>query len=83
MKTYKSMSTVRPDTWDKVSCPDKVYHHTNIHEVPVETEGQDPVKMYAYDTTEYTNREYLLMLDDQVGEQADALIELAGMIGGE
>lgn len=39
--------------------------------------------MYEYDTTEYTNREYLLMLDDQIGEQADALIELAGMIGGE
>lgn len=83
MKTYKSKSTVRPDAWDKTSCPDKVYHHTNITETTAETEGQDPVTMYEYDTTEYTNREYINLLDEQVSEQADALIELAELIGGE
>lgn len=83
MKTYKSKSTVRPDAWDKLSCPDKVFHHANITETTAQAEGGDPVTMYEYDTTEYTNREYILLLDEQVSEQADALIELAEIIGGE
>lgn len=82
MKTYKSKSTVRPDVWDKSTCPGKVFYHTNIVETS-ETEDEETVTMYEYDTTEYTNKEYIVLLDSQLAEQADALIELADILGGE
>lgn len=82
MKTYKAESTVRPATWDKESSPNVVYHNNNITEVVRQEEGQEPLTVYQYDVTEFTNKEYIALLDDQISEQADALIELAELIGG-
>lgn len=38
--------------------------------------------MYQYDVTEYTNKEYINLMDDMVAENTDAIIELAEIIGG-
>lgn len=43
---------------------------------------QEPVTVYQYDVAEFTNKEYIALMDDQISEQADALIELAELIGG-
>ena len=79
MKTYKSESVNIPQTWDKTSCPNCVYHNTNIVEVPATEEA--PV-MFKYDVTEYTNKEYINLMDDMLSENTDAIIELAEIIGG-
>lgn len=42
----------------------------------------ETVTMYEYDVTEYTNKEYIVYQSQQIDEQADALIELAELIGG-
>jgi len=82
MKSYKAESTVMPAAWDKTSCPEKVFHHTNIVQATREDEGESPITVYRYDVTEFTNKEYIGLMDDQLSEQADALIELAELIGG-
>ena len=82
MKYYKAESTVRPAAWDKESSPNVVYHHTNITEVVRQEKDQEPVTVYQYDVAEFTNKEYIALMDDQISEQADALIELAELIGG-
>lgn len=79
MKIYKSESAERPQAWDKTSCPNCVYHNTNIVEVPATDETP---KMYQYDVEEYTNKEYINLMDDIVAENTDAIIELAEIIGG-
>ena len=53
-----------------------------VTEVVRQEEGQEPLTVYQYDVTEFTNKEYIALLDDQISEQADALIELAELIGG-
>lgn len=58
-----------------------MFYHSNIVESAT-GEGQEAVTVYTYDVTEFTNKEYITMMDDQISEQADALIELAELIGG-
>lgn len=83
MKTYKSRSTERPPVWDRESCPEKIYNNTNVVEdTQTDPETGETVVMFEYDVTEYTNREYINFQSQLIDEQADALIELAGMIGG-
>lgn len=65
------------------SCPTSVYHNENIVETDVEDAMTgETVTMYEYDVTEYTNKEYIVYQSQQIDEQADALIELAELIGG-
>ena len=79
MKSYKSESANRPQAWDKTSCPSCVYHNYNVEEVPATEEAP---AMYRYDVDEYTNKEYINLMDDMVAENTDAIIELAEIIGG-
>lgn len=81
MKEYKGWSAERPEKWDLVSCPDKVYRYTDVHEKTVTSDGET-MTVYEYTVTEYTNKEYIVMQSKQIEEQADALIELAEMIAG-
>ena len=66
MKNYKSWSAIRPEEWDKTSCPDVVYHNTNIVQ---KTMQEEPTTIYEYDVTEYTNKEYIAYQDEQIEGQ--------------
>lgn len=71
MKSYQSQSTVQPEEWDKTSSPDKVYHHTNVTEVPATDES--PV-MYQYDVEEYSRLEYLEYQNTQLQVVIDTML---------
>lgn len=79
MKTYKSESDTRPSAWDKTSSEHVVYHNYNVEEVPATEEK--PLH-YVYDVDEYSNKEFIALMDDIVAENTDAIIELAEIIGG-
>ena len=81
MKEYKAWSAERPPVWDLSSCPDKVYHHSNIQQKTVESDGET-MTVYEYSVSEYTNKEYIALQNQRLDEQDNALIELAEMIAG-
>ena len=75
MKRYNSSSTERPPEWDKTSSETKIYHHTNIKEVPA---TDDTPTMYTYEVEEYDTKEYIDMQDERIAElqmQSDMLTE--------
>jgi len=65
MKRYNSSSTERPPEWDKTSSETKIYHHTNIKEVPA---TDDTPTMYTYEVEEYDTKEYIDMQDQRIAE---------------
>lgn len=79
MKTYKSESNIRPAEWDKTSSEVSVYHNYNIEEVPATEEKE---LHYTYDVDEYTNKEFISLMDEIITENTDAILELAEIIGG-
>ena len=76
MKVYVSRSTVKQSAWDRESCPDLVYHHTDITEHVEDTEGAS-VTYYEYVVTEYTAREYVSYVAQQANEQCEQIKTIA------
>ena len=70
MKSYKSWSTTKPTEWDATSSANYVYHNTNIVEKTVEEEGSEMV-VYEYDVDEYTNKEYMTVMTEDISEAAN------------
>lgn len=68
MKTYRSESNNKPSAWDKTSSEQVVYHNYNVEEIPATEEK--PLH-YEYDVDEYTNKEFIALMDDNI----NALIE--------
>lgn len=56
MVNYKSSSTIKPNEWDFDSSKYKVFHNTNIIEIPA---TEDTPLMYSYEVEEYARVEYL------------------------
>lgn len=78
MKNYESRSTVKPPEWDRTSCPDLIYHHTNIVPVIIDNDGED-LTMYSYTVTEYTKSEYLNYVAEQTNAQLAQIHEIADL----
>lgn len=72
MKTYKSESDVLPLEWDKTSSEVCVYHNTNIVEIPATDERP---KHYEYDVEEYSNKEFISLLDDNLNALVEGRVE--------
>lgn len=88
----KSQSTQMPLLLDTESSQTSVYIRRNVQEKQVQDEmGGEPRTVYEYEECVLTKQEYLQYRNEQlqaendalkaqVAEQADAMIELAGMV---
>lgn len=67
-----------PPEWDRESCPDIVYHHTDVTSFVADNDGEE-LTMYEYTVTEYTKSEYLNYVAVQMNAQFEQIHEIADL----
>lgn len=63
MQRYTSTAVNRPPEWDRISSPTRIYHNTNIEEIPATDTSP---RLYRYTVEEYTPAEYAAMQGQQI-----------------
>jgi len=79
MVIYNTIGDNYPQEWDKTSSEQYVYHNHNVTEIEA---TEDTPKQYFYEVEQYTNKEYIALMDNMVKDNTDAICELAEIIGG-